>query len=105
MKQGDITHTECSAIGADRVEPPEPVQGVRWGEEGVGHGSSFLQGMDWELLASSVSTQLGTPGTTLDKYFLEFCRTGVSDQETLNHLVFSVTPNAFALEGIIANNW
>lgn len=63
--------------------------------------SRFLQGMDWELLASSVSTQLSTPSTSLDKYFLEFCRTGVSDrhQETLNHLVFSVTLSAFALEG------
>lgn len=74
-----------------------------WDRErrGWNPGSRFLQGMDWELLASSVSTQQSTPATALDKYFLEFCRTGVSDrqQETLNHRVFSVTPSAFALEG------
>ena len=68
---------------------------------GRGGGGTWQQvsaeGADGELTTSLVSNQLSTPGTTLAKYFLAFCRRAVSDrrqfaapEETLNLLVLPV---------------
>ncbi|KAL2307208.1 hypothetical protein Nmel_000158 [Mimus melanotis] len=70
-------------------------------EERSQHHVHLGQPDDYCPKASSWGCVGAKSGLHVGEDILDLFRTGVSDrhQETLNHLVFSVTPSAFALEG------